>query len=555
MRRIFILLLGVIFLTGCGSKGAVEGQEEESGYKSVTLFCDVEFWGAPLWDISEDSISGEISKKTGAVIEVIDKMEDADKQLSIMLANDNLPDVISVTDGTVMNQLITSGKVWNLEEFLKKYKPDSHLLKDFPEDIRYELEKRDGGWFAYPSHMSSPDNRKKWKPDEYYRQETEFSWNLVIMWNKELLQELDLNVQELGKETQVLKALEKARKAGISEGKEIVPLLVDGEFFQQHTLHFLARSFGAEDIDENGNYIDYFLQPEMKTALAFLNTAMRNGYMTPDQLVYKNSRVKQLLNDEKVLCFIGNMSNTGASPSLWESSGAVFSETGEIPIYMQNLRRTTGWINTFISKDCESPKTVAKLLDYMTSDAGQRRWVYGTEGIHYTMDENRKIEVTEDGTQAQADYIQSGVNVWWMFFNLDWSRSVVKAPDRFSENAMNNNIACAYARSSGVRSCDGTALQYLNEGYKLDEEYEQLEAEIEKWKEEQIKLVILAETEEKFESEYKNLVQGLIDRRVERLDDKKNEEYQKNCEEYNVHIEKVNKHEEITADNFEESAR
>lgn len=163
------IMLAVITISGCGA-GSEESSEMIS-YESVSLFCDVEFWDAPIWDVSENTVSGRITKETGAVIEVVDKMEDADKQLSIMLVNGKLPDLISVTDSTVISQLVTSDKVWKLDEFLEIYKPDSHLLQSFPEDIKYELIKRDGGWYAYPSHMSSPDNRERWSLDEYYLDE------------------------------------------------------------------------------------------------------------------------------------------------------------------------------------------------------------------------------------------------------------------------------------------------------------------------------------------------------------------------------------------------
>ena len=33
-------------------------------------------------------------------------------------------------------KLVQAGKVWKLEEFLKKYDPESHLLKDFPADVK-----------------------------------------------------------------------------------------------------------------------------------------------------------------------------------------------------------------------------------------------------------------------------------------------------------------------------------------------------------------------------------------------------------------------------------
>ena len=70
------------------------------------------------------------------MLNVIETTQDADTQLKILLLNDKLPDLISVVDSTAISQLVSSGKVWRLDEFLQKYKSDSHLLTSFPEDIR-----------------------------------------------------------------------------------------------------------------------------------------------------------------------------------------------------------------------------------------------------------------------------------------------------------------------------------------------------------------------------------------------------------------------------------
>ena len=538
MKKVILpLMIGIILLTGCRSlKEDVAKQE----YKRVTLFCDVEFWGAPLWDSTGDTITGEISRETGATVEVIDAVEDADKQLSMMLVKNNLPDIISVTDETVISQLVTSGKVWSLDTFLETYKPDSHILKDFPEDIKHELIKRDGGWYVWPSHMSSPDNREDLQISDYYLNEIEYSWPMVIMWNKDLLAELNLDDSQLQSKEKIFEAFEKAEQLTASDGKEITPLLVDGENYKTCTLEFLRCTFGAERIDENGNSKDEFLQPEMKEALEFLNKTIRNGYMTADQLMLSNSQIKPLLDSGQVLCFIGNYSNTGVNPEGWLSSGVILSDSGAHPVYEQKLRRSTGWIQTFISKECENPEVVADFFDYMTSEEGQLKWVFGEEGVHYNYNEDGLIEITEEGYEAQGNYKESGINTWWMFFNLDWSKSVIAPPKLSTGETLDNNITCAFALNDNTRCIDATALQNVNAIYQGDTEYEQREVQINQWKEKQVKQIILAETDQAFEEEYAKLISGLEERQIEKLDSKKNVEYQKNCQEYEVFIEKVN---------------
>ena len=134
-------------------------------------------WNPPAWDLSEDSITGKITKKTGVQLDTTVPAQDADLRLKILMVNDELPDLISVTDETVLSQLVTSGKVWNLEEFLKKYKPDSHLFKDFPEDLKKEMIRRDRAWYALPSLIYSEDARAYWKQDEFWTNYQDYSDN------------------------------------------------------------------------------------------------------------------------------------------------------------------------------------------------------------------------------------------------------------------------------------------------------------------------------------------------------------------------------------------
>ena len=540
MKKIIVIIITLcITITGCHILKDETGQaESQKEYKEITLFCDVDFWGTPAWNIEENNICKTISEKTGVTVRVVDNTDNPDKQISIALANDNLPDMISVTDETVISQLVTSGKVWNMEEFLNKYKPDSHLLKDFPEDIKYELKKRDGGWYAYPSHMSSPDNRKNRDISKYYLKEIEYSQGSVIMWNKVLLKQMGLDVKKLRKEKDIFEALERAGQYKTQDGKSIVPLLIEGRGYRENSLEFLAASMGAESIDKEENYTDIYFQPEMKDAMFFLNKAMRKGYITPSQLLYENRDIQSLIGDGSVLCYIGNAGNTGLDEKNWISSGAILSDTGKYPVYMQNLRRTTGWINTFISKDCREPEAIANFLDYMTSEKGQLQWVYGIRGVHYIMDDNGKLVMTEKGKKAQGDWLSSGVNVWWMFFNIDWSRSVVADPDKDSEAALQNNIGCAYALDEKTQICDGTALQFLD--IEDGAEYKQIEDSVEEWKKNQGTKVILAESEAEFEKQYQILIQGLKEREIDKLIEKKNELYQKNCKEYKVFLKKVN---------------
>lgn len=531
------VLFLMILLSGCGKAEKTEEKAiSQEDYVHATLFCGVDFWHAPEWDVTAGTITGDISQATGVVIDVMPGLADPNRQLSLMLVNNELPDIISVTDETVIHQLVTSGKVWKLDEFLKAYCPDSHILTEFPEDMKYELVKRDGAWYAWPSHINSRDARAIWKASApCYQEIAELGDSKGIMWNRKLLDELGLEAEELQTETAVLKAWEKARDRG-----DIQPLLIDGDTWQVHSLAFLQGTFGAEYVDDAGNYRDVMRQPETKKALAFLNQAMREGYASADQMLLTNDQIKEKMASGKVLCFIGNVCNTGVDTREWVSSGVIAGEDGERPVQGRLLQAATGWINTFIAKDCRYPERIAAWLDYMTSAEGMRRWDFGDEGVHYVLDDEGRIQLTEEGEAARTASGESGVDVWWMFSNTAWCRSVQAPYEADSTAQADADIQSAYAKCEKTVIYNKSLVTNLLQNYPEDGEERKTDAALEQWEKIQLPKVVLAADEASFEQEYEKLMEGLTSRGIEELDQVKNEVYQAKCQEYGERLEKIN---------------
>lgn len=525
---------------GCAGKGdkSDRNENEYRDYVTETLFCDVNFWNPPAWDLSEDSVTGKISQKTGIQLDTIIPTQDADLRLKILMTNDELPDLISVTDSTVISQLATSGKVWKLDEFLEKYKPDSHLLKDFPEDLKEEMIRRDGAWYALPSHINSEEARDYWKLDDFWSNYQEYSDNNAIIWNKELLQEFGLHTEQLQTEEQVLAAFEKVKGKETEEGKTVIPLLVDGKSYRDPTLKYLEGTFGAEWIDDNGDYKDIILQPQMKKALEFLNTAVREEYMDAGQLTLDNVQIQELMASRRVLCFIGNIANTGIDNGAWTSTGVILSSDGSKPV-MGKGKRANGWISTFISKSCKNPEKVADFVDYMTSEDGMLAWYYGTEGEDYTVGEDGKYYRTRQGENL---FENTQLGSWWMFENMAWERSV-QGMTRQEEQDM-YQVMGQYGSNEHTVIYDSSLLSMPADLFGEDDGWKELQGTIELWKADSITKVVLAESKDLFEEEYTKMIQGLYERGIEKLDEKKNEAYQKNCEIYGNKIEKVNKEKE-----------
>lgn len=532
-KQIFFILFCILCLSACGSSSE---EEKAQAYARASLFCDVSWWETPVWREEEGTITGDISQKTGLALDIIEPTQKADTQLKIMLLNDELPDIISVTDSITIGQLVTSGKVWQLDEFLETYLPESHLLQDFPEDVKQELVKRDGGWYAFPSHMNSADARQKWETVPYMEQVILHNDNNAIMWNRELLQRLGLSVEDLQTQEAVFAAFETALHMGDSMNMEVIPLLVDGKNYRDPTLKFLEGTYGAEWIDDEGNYTDILLQPQSKNALAFLNTAVRRSYMRPEQLAMETKEIQKLLRSGNVLCFIGNVANADVDYADWVSSGVILSPDGSTPVEGKNFRATTGWISTFIAKDCKNPKETAVFLDYMTSEEGLTFWNYGYEGKDYYVGEDGYYY--RNDINASREYMETGMTAWWMFANTAWERSVSAEQNDNKQNE--NSITTAYSMHEKTVQYDYSLLLMPVDLIPTESEEGRIEKEIDQWKSTQILKVILAESGSAFDVEYQKLIEGMYARGIVQLDQRKNEGYLQNCAQYGTRIEKIN---------------
>ncbi|MDR2903891.1 MAG: hypothetical protein LBU77_05240, partial [Clostridiales bacterium] len=71
MKRILLLYLFLLILitSGCSNTEARKNKVEKAPYVSAQLFCDVDFWQAPQWDITPGTITGDISAATGLTLD------------------------------------------------------------------------------------------------------------------------------------------------------------------------------------------------------------------------------------------------------------------------------------------------------------------------------------------------------------------------------------------------------------------------------------------------------------------------------------------------------
>lgn len=539
LLRISGIIILVMFIFGSVLWMAERPLEyEKDEMDEVTWFCDVTFWKAPVWKLETNTIMGKISKKTGLVLDFEIPGEDLGQKLQMMLINNEIPDIVSLTDDTMMHQLVDSGKVWRIDEFLNTYDPGSELLEEFPEDTKEVIEERDGGWYALPSHLNSPGSQMIYQPcDEYYQDLFFYQGNFGAIFNAGIMEQFGIKKEELLTEEQVLAALEKIKISGEKvSGEEVIPILIDGTFYQTTTIAALEDFFGAVPINEDGNYQDIMLADETEHALAFLNLLVRKGYLSIEQFDWDTEDVKAAVHSNRVFCFIGNTANCGMNGFEWISNGPILSSEGTDPVIPKNLQATGGWINTYISKDCKEPEKIAKWLSYMTSTEGRLLTSYGVEGEDYKLDEEGRIVRTKKGEADSANYQETGLDAWWPFGNTAWVRSVAAPPAEDSAEYKEIALQCALAKYPKTQIYEEALVEFPKDALDNYPELKKAQEEIEAYKKEAIIRIVLSKDEASYQKEYAEFIGNLGKLKIEELDEIYNKFYKENCEKYNTSI-------------------
>lgn len=464
------LFLG-LSLSGC--------RKSEDGYQAehseeLTWFSDLSWWSPGNWDADPKSGTGEITEKTGVEIRYLIPEDNGDTRLSLMMINGNMPDILSVSDEQMIRHLITSDAVWNLDELLQQYLPDSHLLVDYPKDLKTLLMERDGGWYGLSGDIHSQENQEEYgEASEFYQTFQRKKQSSGIIWNKVLLKRLGYEIEDLQTEEAVLKIFKEVQEREITVNKEVVtPVLVDGENYSRTTLAFLEDTFGASCVSADGAYQERISTKEGCHALEFLNKLFRLGYAEHQQTILTAYNIKRRLNSGQVLCFIGDVEHSGINPEEWISSGAIHSASGEEPVFGEKEEFSLGEMTTFVSKNCKAPEAAARFLTVLTTQEGMK------------------------------SYLKSGES-WWPLRNDDWYYCQLSDEDE-KMNAW-KQLICAYKEASGPKTYDRELIDAAGDTTKICD----IQATVRESFSRGVNSVLWAENDEEFDSAYEELLTEL----------------------------------------------
>jgi len=526
--------------------GAESAASSGSGDVSeLYWFSDVSGWGPATanWSVDESPATVYIEENLGLSLNIEQPPTDASTKLGLMLASGELPDVMSITDSDMYKQLVEADKVWDMQTFLETYDPDSHLLKDFPDDIRKALTDVYGNWYSYPSHMESKNNREVFPPDDQiWVDVVEKGSNGCIMFNKEIMDAVGITPEDVQTEEGFLAACEKVKASGHQvDGQSVLPVVLQCNLWINTSLDgIVSNTFGVLPVDDEGNYRHSELNPLYKNALKFLNTLIQKEYLDVNTLTIDETALKTYLDAKRVFCWIGNQAQQDKTNMPWVSYGPILASNGAKPVIGLNGEAGTGWIQTLVSKDCKNPEKIAKLLSWASSREGLLVNYYGEEGTDYTIDDKGIVTRTEEGTKRLAEEYDNNV-LMWPFANTSFERHTEPVPDPASNRGVEVALMPAFGKNENTYIYNTAVLDFRNNtviepssdlGIKLSQVDSYLEAQKAK--------IVTASSDAEFEKEYQNMLDTLESYSIADIDAEYDKIYKEYCEKKGTSIENVN---------------
>lgn len=562
MKVFTILALAGTVLSGCGANNSTSSTEPtkaaatETSTAAVTetpaapvdvsWFSSVPFWNPPQWSTEPGTNMAEITKETGLTFSYNIPAQDGETKLNLMMVatSDAFPDVITTIGDAMGKKLVQADKVWKLDEFLQKYDPESHLLKDFPADVKKQISSRYGDFYAIPSHMGGTDAMKVYPPSsDYFVDMAKYSENKGVIVNTNIMKQAGIALTDLKTEDDVLAALKKVQDMKLNvNGQPVIPLQLNGKNYHGESLQFLQRSFGAMPIDKDGKFRDMYVSPENKHAIEFLFKTAQGGYFDPGQLTTDAAAIDANMLSGRVFMFIGNTSGKFDKLDYWVSPGPILSNEGKKPVFPKGSEASAGWMQTFISKSTKEPERLAKWLSYMTAPEGMTINHFGIEGVHYTKDDKGLIVRTEKGIQDQKDSVKTGIDIFWQFANMAFLENVQPAPTKREGTGglIQMEAQTAYARAKEVVRYDQSVLALPGEFFASGSKNVTIRDQIQLYYEAQVAKMVLAKDEAAFNKLYDEFLAKMKDLKIHEIDAAKDVELQKKSKEMGVTVTGIN---------------
>ena len=374
MKKLAALILTVAMLMSV--IGVFPAMAEEEPVE-LDIFYDFS-WLHDGYTNSDSRVFKAVEEATGVRMNVTRAKTSDGEQINLMLASGDLPDMVCVDYATaIYGALRESNAVMDLMPLMEEYAPE---LKERMGESYWNFYKSDAGINNYFANCAfSPDIADKYAAFG--------GWCEVMAVRQDIYEAM--GSPSLSNAEELLDHLRAVREAypdvKVYAAANAESLALTGRY---SGLSWWKTAYGIETYyeEEDGTVVAAYNHPDYDEAIKLLNTMYLEGFITREDLASTDEA-----NDAKKES--GEIYMFGASPADIRYAPAGNPDVRYIasPVFDTWKGTQQGgifWCATFITNNCEHPDAAIKLLDYLTSEEGDRLNQWGIEGEDWEYNEN-----------------------------------------------------------------------------------------------------------------------------------------------------------------------
>lgn len=420
-KGLALLLIMCLILTGCAGKGKekvpeekdnTQGSQSESGNGATDAsdLPDIEFSiFLPYADFKippqDAPVLQQVYEKTHVRIKWVIPPADPAERLNVMLASDDMPDLILFEDEAIMQQYKEAGKLLKLNELLEKYAPNTFNINWT--DVKHKVADSNGDYYFLPNSYTLGGG---------VGTETGNGFNVRTDY---------FEAEGYDKAPKTLDEFADLLRTVHAKNPDIIPLgLALGPQGQlSNTLQAGMGAYGLSYSDwlvlnKDKKLVYYTDAEEVKEYLRYLNGLTREGLVDPESPLMSTQMLTQKIVDKQDWAFIGDVWSASIDVSAYEQSVGsnelvvmlnptkdASLEYGTYAPYVTNLY-TAG---ITLTDKCKDPERFMQFYEYLNSEQG---WLDALGIINYDFTGENTVENTEgydyimrkDKTNSEGKY-------------------------------------------------------------------------------------------------------------------------------------------------------
>ncbi len=387
-------------LSGCGSSDAQQSQDtvsaestsqaaatesgEESyfnaeGYpicdETITVAVAGTYDGGKNWN--ETTLIQEIENRLGIKLEcTVYEQEEWPTQLSLMMASDELPDLIihASISQTDANSYGAEGYFLPINEYLG-YAPNlSAVLEQYP-DYEAAITAPDGNIYGL-SRINAGEGADIELANRQWIKQT---W----------LDNLGLDYPETIEDFyNVLVAFRDEDANGNGDPNDEIPTGNCVVALQSAFGIFSTDGRTIRQLDENGNVYLADITDNYKAFLTFMNQLYEEGLLDAEAFTNTFDEVRTKVSEDRLGCFAFGVPYVVANEDISFDStcawfGGLTSEYNSVATSVVSNYINTSSVRILINAETEYPEALVRLVDYFYTDEGATAAIEGYEGIDW----------------------------------------------------------------------------------------------------------------------------------------------------------------------------